>query len=986
MSSNQGGLGVPVNLNHLVVGVKPGNFQGEIDYVLNEFISDEGRTSAMRVASDFDYQQFRDKIRDDLYIPEDASLHPVDLGVSTKVTNDSSFYILLTQIQRGAGSLPDRYGLPCVELTSDLERSGLGDPSSQHVERRQFNQQDDDHGEDPFTPRSGLARGGTRGNNAFNNSQGEDPFTPRSGLARGGTRGNNAFNNSQASPSNNSAVRRAADSEDLESNEVEPDYSYVEENTFMSRLKLNTSESSRGVWKKVCLFFNCPITAMKKTVPGISIELKDYQMYTIWRVFTQIAEESIPSYMIGDDPSLGKTGMSLAIAAIYAMLQETWYDVHAEWNSSSPTKKGKRHLGKGERGVCPSQGENRILCPCVYKGLSYLIVHALGPFPTVLFVPPILVGQWAAEASKWIDLKATSPARNIKVLIFHDSRKKSHRQYLDDDTVKIIQEVQEWSSSEDGSSSGEGYVLYSDDIPSSNIIIASSSQAPQLLKRFEYEIEEDDDEGRSRRGNRERVIQGLRCSFVIFDEFQIYKGTKTNRSEPFSALARISKASRRPPMAIGLSTSLSKGPEYWRAFVNHVFENSNEDLGGIKTMEEFDQYERDFNYLVNHVRDSSVDPRRMRERKNREEKVNSFLRHFLPVMISRRKIGSTFRYKPISTDTTPQTVLLPTQAGSKTHDAMKDLSLRVKFWINRGYQREVNIWEKNGRQSEEPNRKAIVNRRIRAISDHPRNNGEFEILTRASLFPSVDLLVREEKIPDKYMLLDGIRFSAIRIGNLLDPSVAGMLTTENKNKVTDVLKSFPFYKHHRQLTENSEKILWIVGHIKQMLNLAKKSTLPDDGTHIRHALVLTVAPISAFLTFMILWIEFSRCRNVCILYANGGLNATTKGKYAKFLQEECKKDSPIKVLICSIDDLGAGLNLQRVSSVIVAEVPASTENKEQAFSAVDLIGQEMTPQIYELYDPENLAEVVKKVRNDNRANLSSLDQRDQDEDLEYLLS
>src|SRR5438552_8152345 len=124
MSLSPTRIGDPVNLNHLVFGVlKPGNFQEGIDYVLNEFVSDEGRTSAIRVASDFDYEQFRDRIWEDLSIPVDATLYCGDSGRTTEVTNDSSFHVMLTGIQCGASSLSHRHGLPFVDITSDVEGS-----------------------------------------------------------------------------------------------------------------------------------------------------------------------------------------------------------------------------------------------------------------------------------------------------------------------------------------------------------------------------------------------------------------------------------------------------------------------------------------------------------------------------------------------------------------------------------------------------------------------------------------------------------------------------------------------------------------------------------------------------------------------------------------------------------------------------------------------------------------------------------------------
>ncbi|KAJ2987754.1 hypothetical protein NUW58_g4331 [Xylaria curta] len=108
------------------------------------------------------------------------------------------------------------------------------------------------------------------------------------------------------------------------------------------------------------------------------------------------------------------------------------------------------------------------------------------------------------------------------------------------------------------------------------------------------------------------------------------------------------------------------------------------------------------------------------------------------------------------------------------------------------------------------------------------------------------------------------------------------------------------------------------------------------------------------------------------MYAHSAVNFNTRQRYVDYIQEDCREGDPVKVLVSTIGVIGHGYNIYRANTVVITEAPQSSTKQSQAFGRVDRRGQVMTPQLIQLHDDMNMAEQVRKMRNDNRSQLSQV--------------
>jgi len=341
--------GEPVNLDHLVLSVRTPATGNVKDFLLSEYLSDEGRTSTLRVVADFDYSKLRQDI--DLYasIAEDVEIYP-PTGFIT-IHSEGLFFAFLTQIQCGhepVGYHPTRQ-LPNVVLQDTPHALTSLPPAS------------------PQSPPTSRAHG-------------SGPSPP-----------------AVASPPQPGSPIQWVDSILIESFN-EQDLKPIHERSYFDGF-LPNPEYEDDTWPQVCRFFNCDEAATSARVPRLQYPLEGYQLHTVWRAIRQIARLGLASYMIADESGLGKTVMALAIAAIFADAKRTYREVQAEWNTQLQTN----HLPPDQRRVhiCPTQSTRSLLCPCVIGGLTHQLVNRVPDFPTIVCVPPELVHHWVAETVKW---------------------------------------------------------------------------------------------------------------------------------------------------------------------------------------------------------------------------------------------------------------------------------------------------------------------------------------------------------------------------------------------------------------------------------------------------------------------------------------------------------------------------------------------------------------------------------------------------------
>ncbi|KAI1128344.1 hypothetical protein F5Y10DRAFT_265255 [Nemania abortiva] len=1021
------------NLDHLIISVRKTDTSPLTqDYALNGFLSDNGRRSNARQPADYDYEAFRRRLRDDLDIAQDVPLQVRSRGLIDTIPRRIDFDTCLLQIQSGMGYIPlqPEYGLLCLELSAtDMTGppqtptrtnrpppggGGSPDPSldfasdsdidtgTPNVRRRLFQTGP------PETPRQRRQQASPKAPETNQAPAPGDANDQTSGPSPDGGDGGDedgAADGNENQDENNPNPNDSRSDSDLDLGEAEvADESRDEPDIFDNHAP--TSVVTPEEWRRACQFFNRPESDLTITVDGITLELELYQAYAVWRTFTQIGDNTNPSFMIGDDPGLGKTGVSITTAVIFATLQDTWREVQEEWRLTGnrpknhlrrPPREGSSNNPRPSRNRCPTQG-TRILCPCVSTGLSYRIVSALNDFPTVVCCPATLIQQWYYEFDKWVDHSDNSPARRIEVFAHRNELQgQGDLKLARSDVIKRTK----------GTFNNESK-LQPQPGKSSTIFIISASNARAFRDAFQEPIPRGARPSTGRRTKKAKTKTpeyrySLGCGLIFFDEFHKYRGAGNTTTQPFELLEAMRQSCPGMVMAVGLSGSLRHAPNYWRPFVVHAFafaDRAARDgrIGGLTSAQDLSGYDADFSYLVANRNQASNDDRTQRDIETRQERIDKFFGDFIPLMMIARKKTDTFLGEPIGGRPLRINLVRRDMAVGRTRNVFRELVTRVRAYHSQLFRREVDRWIKNGRPDPKPDKKEFMKILLQQTLDNTNNTrarGEYNIISRASCFPYVAVLHEDKLVQAKDFVVDEFRPIANNVSRALHPSRLGNV---DFGAVNDYFQGSPFYNHRRQLKEESPKIQWVEGYIRKLIKIRSQPVdspqvleewgpPPPDGTNCRHALVFSDSPLSAFLTMMTLWEAFRNeieAGEVIFLYAHSGVSVAHRADYTRYMQASCQNDNRVKVLISTMGIYGEGHNLQRANSVIITEVPTSFENQKQMFSRCARKGQVMRTFLFQLFDNENLMERTRETRNRNRKLLADKNRQEEVPDLEQV--
>ncbi|RYC63861.1 hypothetical protein CHU98_g2353 [Xylaria longipes] len=576
---------------------------------------------------------------------------------------------------------------------------------------------------------------------------------------------------------------------------------------------------------------------------------------------------------------------------------------------------------------------------------------------------PSLIPTFVGEAEKWIDLSPDSPASQVRILVAHASYKGSGNFFSREKERLIKPQVDQ--SGGFGPPRGGG---------SRNIVIMSNAGVAQFLQRFIFRYNNYD----------------LCAGFIFFDEFHTYKGNRQRETLPFQMLETISRRRRCQAAAIGLSGSARADCAYWRPFIRHAFNAkrfdrgftmsyNNYDIARLTKVEDFDEYENSWKNLVNNLSDTSLQGRALESRNEMRDKLFEFLKRFIPLMMISRQRGDMFRGVQILGRRNTQLIRCDMQIDATVH--IFSLISQVRSLINEEYKIALNDWIGGNREGEKPIKRAFVQTRLEVLSDSPRRNARStvpQLLLRASTFPAVAQLVRQKSINYEAILGKSVVTIAKRISAILVPD---KIDDRTQTEAIDVLSSSTWWQHRDLLYERSPKIKEVERQIDNLIEISTKDAddpslanigpPPSDGTTSRHLLLYADYPLSAFLMLMVLFPRYCG-KNVVVLYAHSGVDMTTRTKYIDYIQENCNQGDPVKILISTISIIGHGFNIFRASTVIITEIPRSSDKQNQAFGRVDRRGQVMEPKLIQLYDSNNLLEEIRRIRNENRDRLSGV--------------
>ncbi|KAI0201646.1 hypothetical protein F4808DRAFT_459773 [Astrocystis sublimbata] len=882
------------------------------------------------VASDFKYADFRKSLDKDLHIPLDATLYsPPNSGV-VNVDSKRTALIALTQIQGSdnIGGIAGTKDTPILNLThrptpkpSTPQDKGKGKPQSV-LDKVQKKPSDNDI----------------------------QPTTP--------------VRPTHKRPKNTTIDSPGTISED--ESEVAPkipdddyDDGLGNDNNVMKAFDYDWSSVSEEDWKNCCIFFSCDLDAPKIRVTGIKVDIEPYQAFAIYRILVQ-AKERRSSFILGDDTAFGKTGIVLAAATLFHVIHNAYKEASLEWRQGNSTR--MKHLREGAplSSICPTQ-KGRVQCPCQQNSFSRQLIMTAVDYPSLIVTLPGHIPAWLAEAKKWIDVSEDSPAFDVVVKVSHHTFKnRADTQHIDE---KSAMELRPYLPiNERDPPNGDG---------SQNIVLMSDRGVSQFLSYFEA--------GDAVTDTNESEYYRMCASFVFFDEFPSYKGSKTSPTAPFKMLQKLNLNSAGtkkecPLLAVGISSSARADFANFRPFVHHALTQGDTRIPGLESEIEFDKYEKIWENLVKTLNLPTRNDTREREN------LLGFLRKFIPhIMISRRR-GDKFRGSVILGKSPIQLIPCDTRSES-CMQAFDKLISQVKKFVNQEYNLKLNEWLLGKKEGKKPNKRAIAQARLEFVSGGSRRRASStvpQILLRSSTFPALAQVVHEHTPVDYSLLLGSAMIElATRISRILSPK---KLSDDSKVNAMKEMDDSYWWERKNKLFQSSPKVQEIHRRLHELLDLAEKQTddpsqedigpPPKDGTNIRHLLVFTDYPLSAFLILMVLLPRFIE-RNVVFLYVHSGVDINERQEIVNYMQKDCSPGDPVKVLISTMRIIGRGYNIFRANTVIITEVPRNTNLRDEAFGRIDRRGQVMQVNLIQLYDRNNLAEEIRRVHNHNRDQLTS---------------
>ncbi|KAI1383849.1 uncharacterized protein F4822DRAFT_440079 [Hypoxylon trugodes] len=746
-----------------------------------------------------------------------------------------------------------------------------------------------------------------------------------------------------------------------------------DDDDFVQQARQNIDDD---VWKRVCTFFQCHSKVSSLQLPGLRLPLQPYQLHGVWFALSRCLD-NIFSAIIADDVGLGKTAMALAVMLLHHQIQMAWAEVEADRDS---------HLPQGAQAadsVCPGQKSFRFgfQCPCVERSDTFRISQRLAALPIIVVAPPNLLNQWVREVGKWMDFSTqTRPINNMEFKILHSQVSAGLGGYTNvsaftSDMYDLIKPTQLLCTENCRTEGGWGPPVGtpSEDLLSKYVTLIAPKGFQPLYKGYAaYDT-------------------NLVASIVFMDEVHSYKGSKENPHGAFKALRSMAKDSLCPTLAVGLSASmLGSGPKNWRPFASHLLQVA--DSRGLKpnvphlsSVKDVDSWIRDYDYIIKNSNSSKA---RSREYAiERLDALRPILEAFIPRVVLCRLRGDKFRGKSISdSGRTPVTkVYLDTLESSNAHKGLRELSTRIRTWIDEIYDLEMENWEKTNKLGNAPDRDETQRNLLnKAFPQGDRSTEEYNIMKWSSTFPYISVLYLTGNISQSDCTAKECLHVSRQITSYLHGQRRNQLSdAQVSERILQELQQSPFWRYRRLLKDYSPKFQRITNYVRQLLAVREHGAYsaeiahdfkalgqgPPDDSGVRHMLLFSEYPISSFLTFMLLFDEFGM-DGIEWLYMHGGTNMNHKTIMIRDIQENVEKGGKMKILTTTCGLMGTGLEMQRANYAVLTEAPSKPEYRQQVIGRVDRQGQTQELNLIQLLDKRNLAEMAAYKRGLDQAELA----------------
>ncbi|RYO91427.1 hypothetical protein DL766_009851 [Monosporascus sp. MC13-8B] len=980
------------NLDHIVVRASYRN--RSIDFTLNQFLDDDGRVAPTRISSHYDYQRIRNFMGtttlpslEGLALPG-LILHSES---STNIGGDE------TNNEFEANDLDDIYDVtprrspkrPTLEGNITRERVGTGNvpqpgPSTDVTIAEQAGTPVHNHIRKPST--EGAERGSmympTAGipNDSANSPAMKRRHTEDDQHSRAKRR--KETSNSSERPRGNEIIELSSDDDDDDDDDDdescpnEPVQGESVDGEHNGERPASSEFGGRHAnrhisdddWKRLCHLFQCPESTTKLKPPGFNIEILAYQLHAIWWMLTQQPLRGVQGGCLGDAMGLGKTAEVISTFAVFAMVKANHEEVSRFWKHGTITE-GRRHLAEAqteEDKRCPSQERSPYptVCACVKSGDSYKIARRMPTLPTVCVVPPTAMKGWVAEYGKVIDT-AHPVAGRLKLSVSHEDFKKDEQLYHGDDRVRETAGTAMQRQNADGGAQFR-------------------HSATKLYAKYNKTARMTGKEGRTKMI--EMNLMG--AAFVFFDEAHQYNGTRNNPTDPFRFLGKLRDNSLKEPSAFTVSASIPmSGPAHLTNIVEHILESKvlqgeKEEIGGINDVGVLADRQTDYRYLVERL-DRVTDPKIRKEVEARQKNLDELEKQLVPRVLMARRPTDKSRGEQIG-DGSWEIAVTPINCEMKAgaaRDAFTRLTAEVRSYVYRALQERKQEWAQGGQIGPEPTEHS-VEMSLFGSGGEGDNIGArlsgtpgqaWTRLTRAGVYPALARLMEAGLIEDNDLHHETI--------NRLGAKACKTRFTKGWAEMVEVFEESKLWKYREELARESAKFDRLRIFVSDMISYRNRAPTADDpgsrdGTNIRHMIVLTGSPSSAFITYMQLAYTYKNVKVMLINAATKNDASVSDGGYGRSqiiddINSPCDQTSPNKILVSTYAICGVALNLQRANYCVMMEPARTTDAEKQAAARVNRRGQDMKAVTVMLYDERNFPESVRLLRRANHEEMLS---------------
>lgn len=729
-------------------------------------------------------------------------------------------------------------------------------------------------------------------------------------------------------------------------------------------------------WLRICRLFQCPPDVKAHQPPGFKLQLAGYQMCGVWWMLTQWHRSKTPGGILGDEMGLGKTIQVLSVFAIFAAIKSRWLEVkksHANPESDVAT----RHLPPGIRqnseDKCPTQDlmPFGIQCPCLISSDSYQIAKDLRAFPTLCLVPPSALQTWEKEYHKLLD-QENAFVRSLHFTIFH-TEYEGNKLYLTNDKIK---------DSAGCYIAGRDIKLRSEPDLANWCIVASNHGAKSLRVRYQEKF--------SRLPRTVITYDRLVLTFVFFDEAHNFWGASKYTTIPYTTVSDLQQGSGNLMKLFCITGSFrNDGPKNLHNFIGFLAQvrtsQGRDALIADLTQKAIVQLEADWKYLVEHANDTNPKERtiQMVEAKKATfvQQTTALYRNLLLARNAKDKFrGDRLKTKDVAkNDITINCDMLDGPA----RNAFGDLTNLFSSSIKQALDSLVAEWKEGGEKGEQPEiDKAVQDIFGRDIRAKSNLNKAWNILDRCNSFPQLALLVQQERLLHSQLASEHIQNMA---------SVTATIAVESnmRGKVKRLEKEFEktyFWEHRAALIKESPKYAALKTIVDEMVSYRKEkatgldppeSSIEPDDYNIRHMIILVQNPVSVFITFMLLSMDFHDIHIVPLMAITPLKAKTASPNYGREeimtkLSSRCGPKSRNQIIITTYAVGGESLNMQRANYCVLMEPALTNSATEQGLGRVYRIGQGLQVEIRRLVDKYNLLEAVRLKRRENQEALLKL--------------